>query len=464
MQVEPVVSKKRKSAPRTYSKSAIAYTVNPNAPEPKRWWRISNKLPADQYWKKRYWRRRITGRGDYTMDPTHSFGYRYGGYVGSKIGEVLGGTAHNLISSVTGLGDYAVKKNVFLSGRLPQIVNNPSGGGTVIRFQEYLGDIFSAAVAGNFASQSYLINAGNPNTFPFLSQVAQNYEQYSFEGIIFEFKSTSANALDSVNTALGSVMLATQYDTFDSVFNSKLDMLNYEFSSSCKPAENCVHMIECAPRQTSVSELYTLAAEATPVGADPRLYHLGRFTIATTGFQGTNVNCGQLHLTYQVRLLKPKLFATLGAANLYHSDTLGDGTGPVFLNAEQFGTPAALSTRTVLYDNIPINITTNRIEFPRITSRQYYRVSVHWAGSVSVALTRGTFSLSGMTQTDEDFYGDLGGLPTQECTWILGVYTNGGSTVPFIEASLLGVGWSLPQGNQAMEIRVIQVPPESNAL
>ena len=41
------------------------------------------------------------------------------------------------------------------------------------------------------------------------------------------------------------------------------------------------------------------------------------FTIATQGFQGTNVNIGELWVTYQVTLLKPKLYASLGKYNDY---------------------------------------------------------------------------------------------------------------------------------------------------
>lgn len=44
---------------RVYTKGPIPYAVS----QPKRFWRIKKGLPNDVYWKKRYWRRRITGRG-----------------------------------------------------------------------------------------------------------------------------------------------------------------------------------------------------------------------------------------------------------------------------------------------------------------------------------------------------------------------------------------------------------------
>lgn len=128
-----------------YTKPAIPYAVS----KPNQFWRIKKGLPADQYWKKRYWRRRITGKGDYVMDPSSSFGSRWGGYLGSKAGEFLGGQAQGLLGGVlAGLGDYNVRKNVFMSGRLPTMMNQPTGGGTVIRYQEYLCDIRTSATAG----------------------------------------------------------------------------------------------------------------------------------------------------------------------------------------------------------------------------------------------------------------------------------------------------------------------------
>lgn len=293
---------------------AIPYEVSrPNA-----YWRIKKGLPADQYWKKRYWRRRITGRGDYTYSDSNSYGANLGGWLGSKAGEYLGGMAQRAIGGlVTGLGDYQVNKNVLINGNMPTVQNLSSGGDVVISFQEYLGDIVTAAHdtttshSSPFKIDSYLINAANSKTFPFLSQIAANFEQFEFEGILFGYRTTSGEVVtnDTNNLQLGTVIMATQYDVADPIFGSKGEMLNYQFSTSIKPSQPAIHMIECAPNQTPVNLLYTGTA---PTGTDPRLYNLGRFSIATQGFQGSEVVIGELHVTYQVRLLKPKLWTNLG--------------------------------------------------------------------------------------------------------------------------------------------------------
>lgn len=369
--LEPKLKKmqvERKSAyvPKQYANPGIPYAVS----QPKRFWRIKKGLSNDVYWKKRYWRRRITGRGSYKMNPSDTFGRRWGGYLGSKAGEFIGGKAQ----SIMGLGDYTVRKNV-LSGNLPVMTNPVSSTGNTIRFQEYLGDIITGGI-NEFNIDSYLINSANSKTFPWLSQIAANYEQYELEGMVFAFKSTSADALNSTNTALGSVMLATQYDVNDPVFQGKSAMLNYEYSTNCKPSDSVMHLIECDPRQTSVNLLYTLASgQSMPNNADSRLYHLGRFSIATTGFQAANVNIGQLHVTYQVRLLKPKLFDTLG--NNIRSAVWQLPINSGVASATPFG-----NTAQTLQNSLGAGLDPTTVYFPlTLTAQSHWIMNIIWSGA-----------------------------------------------------------------------------------
>lgn len=217
---------------------------------------------------------------------------------------------------VSGYGAYKVNSNVLYSGAaVPYVRNhNIAANATVISHKEYLGDIITSSTAGSFNIQSFQINPGLAGTFEWLAQIAMNYEQYVMEGLLFCFKSMSADALSSTNTALGTVVMATNYNPYNAAFTSKAEMEAYEFSTSFKPSDSQIHPVECSPFQTPVSELY-VRATAIPSGADARLYDLGTFYIATTGFQGTSVNIGELWVTYQVALLKPKLYQALGNGN-----------------------------------------------------------------------------------------------------------------------------------------------------
>lgn len=266
---------------------------------------------------------KLRGRGAYTYEnpgPWGRIGSAAGGMIGSALGSSYGlskpasqigkklGSYLHYIGKIFGSGDYVtasdgVRSNSLMhSNQIPSFASNKNE--VRIRHREYLGDVYSASVAGAFQIQSFAINPGLSNVFPWLSQVCgATFQQHRINGMVYEFRSMSADALNSTNTALGSVVMATDYDSKDNVFTSKQQMENTMFGVSCKPSSCMLHAIECARSQTSVSELY-IRAGAVPSGADIRLYDLGRFSIATQGCQGTNVNLGELWVSYDITLIK----------------------------------------------------------------------------------------------------------------------------------------------------------------
>lgn len=376
-------------------------------------------------------------------------GSALGSAIGGAPGAVAGGLAGSVLSKVMGLGAYEIKENVFLQGRLPMMVNDSPSGGTIIRHTEYLGDIVTSSVANTFNLQAFALNPAVEGTFPWLSQIAANYEQYGFEGLLFQFRSTSADALNSVNTALGSVMMATNYDSADAPFASKAEMLNYEFSTSCKPSESCIHMIECAPDQTVLSKQYT-RPHAVPPGEDIRMYDLGQFQIATTGFQGTSVNIGELHCTYQVRLLKPKLFVALGNEINYahYTNTVG------VVNATPLGTASAV----VVADNIGLVITSTTVTFPVSRIIESYWVYIFHLGTVGAAAALAP----AITLANAQTFAPINTLAPQNGAAVIlnmsnhfKISTFGNGTAPVLT---WGVGGTLPGGTSSMRLIIVQSP------
>lgn len=389
--------------------------------------------------------------GDYKPSLGRSLIEGGGQLLGSAFGfGQLGKTAGRHLSHFLGLGDYSIKDNVFLHGRLPEVYNMPSGGGTIIRFQEFLGDVTTGA-ANTFNVNGYTINPANPSTFPWLSQLAANYEQYSFEGLIFEFRSTSADALNSTNTALGTVMMATQYDVADDDFSSKSEMLNYEFSNSVKPSENCLHMIECAPRQSTLTELYTLSGNP-PANVDPRFYNLGKFQIATSGFQAANVTIGELHVTYQVRLMKPKLSDALGEATRYAAyDLTGCTTGFMF------GTPG---TEVQLSDSIGVTFpSAGQIRLAATSVPKNYMVSftsrVQAAADALVTLAAPIISGGAQIQPSRYLLNPQASLATKLFHWVYFFR----STASAITNITFGLTYAQSVG---ATLRIIELPADFN--
>lgn len=290
-------------------------------------------------------------------------GYRAGQYLGDRF------------KSITGFGAYTVRSNVLYEGAtVPYVRNVSATNGTIISHKEYIGDIYTSSTAGAFTNQSFPINPAIPETFEWLAQIACNYSEYTMEGLLFYFRSMSADALNSTNTALGTVIMATQYNSYEADFASKAEMESYQYAMSGRPSESMIHPVECDPHQSVMTQLFTRTTDV-PQG-DLRMYDIGRFQIATTGFQAASVNIGELWVTYQVCLLKPRLYASLG----YYSDwyhrycTVADTTNPL-------GTVASQTLGSS--NNIVVGIAypaANQavLSFPKYPQPVAYKVTITW--------------------------------------------------------------------------------------
>lgn len=239
-----------------------------------------------------------------------------GGIIAGPVGRQVGGFLNRALYALTGFGDYVVKKNVLLETNGPPAVMN-SGKEFVMRHREYIQDIYSATGTANtpspFAIQSYPINPGQAQTFPWGASIATNFEQYTVEGMVFEYKSLYSDSVVTQNGSIGSVMLATEYNAGTPVFTNKQQMENYQFAQSAKPSQSILHPIECARPQNVLSELYVRSG-AVPSGEDVKTYDFGDFQIASQGIPlgaaGAAVNLGELWISYQISLKKPKLLSS----------------------------------------------------------------------------------------------------------------------------------------------------------
>lgn len=103
---------------------------------------------------------------------------------------------------------------------------------------------------------------------------------------MFHFRTFSADALNSTNTALGAVIAAVDYDSSSPNFTSRQQMENSAFSMSAKPSESFNVPVECSPKQSFSGNKLYVRFGAVPSGSDPKTYDVGNFVIATTGVQG----------------------------------------------------------------------------------------------------------------------------------------------------------------------------------
>jgi len=308
--------------------------------------------------------------------------------IGAQIGAMLGGGVQTLLGKVTGLGDYKVRSNTLLTGGLspPEISNSSSKGAVVVRHREYISDVSSSQA---FTPTVYPINPGVVTTFPWLSQVAANYEEYIIRGMIFEFKSTSSDAILAAGgtQALGTVIMATQYDVYNPTFLDKISMENYQFANSSKPSESFLHAIECQPKQTPTDELYVRSTLAIITGADKRLYDFGNFTIATQGQQATAGILGELWCTYEIELYKPKNSGSVGYELLTDHYQMG-----LITSASPMGSSTSLVSGNF---GTSINSAGTIMSFPANLASGLYLVCFSWYGTSTVFVAPTAFIATG---------------------------------------------------------------------
>jgi hypothetical protein len=233
---------------------------------------------------------------------TGGYGETIGSYFGKPgkiIGGAVGSAAGQLIARLTGMGKYVVKRNTLSEGASSATFATVNDG-VVMRHREFLGNVSGSVL---FETKSYSINPGIRRSFPYLSQLACYFEEYEIAGIVYQYVPTSG-MVTSVSPALGSVIMATQYDAYDPVFPTKQDMESYMYATSCVPFTPNVHVLECDPSTRTRRGYFTRSGQ-TPPGSLLD-YDFGNFTIATEGFPSVYV-CGELWVSYDIRLRKPRI-------------------------------------------------------------------------------------------------------------------------------------------------------------
>ena len=369
-----------------------------------------------------------------------ALGGAYGGPIGQMAGEWIGRRAfHYPARYISGSGDYRVSGSITHTGSSNRISPpvpkfSMDKDGVCICHTEYIGDIITSSTPGQLKIQKFAINPSNLQTFPWLSSIAsQSFQQYKFSGLGFQFKSYSADALNSTNTALGAFFTCINYDYTDDDFTTRSQIENSSWAQSCKPSDDVFIPVECKPSNTSMNGfLYVQNGPGTPPESDPRLYNLGKLFIGTTGFQGAGVNIGSLYVTYKVHFYKPIIPAPLITAN--YVNLIRQATGPT--------TPYGLSWNTVPQscDSLGVSIDSSSqvmtIKRDHLPPGSKFLLGLIWYGT-STAISHPTISSTGCgstlqwtTWSTPVLYLPNNGATSQRSAMFVEMLVDGDQTVP----------------------------------
>lgn len=243
--------------------------------------------------------------------------------LGTAVGGVIGGVAGGMYGHFYGSGDYKLKSNSLID------IGDGSFRGVGsdyvrLRNSEYLGPV--SMVNGTENLRSFRLNPANKTTFPWLSNIANCYEQWIPNGIVFEFRSTASQAITS-GTSVGTVTFATEYDVYDNGHRNVGQMLESAYSQQNGVHVGQVHGIECDARHNPMGMFYILHDGQTP-GGSLREYELGITTIAASGGSSSG-DIGHLWVHYDITFGKVQSPEATGNVDRWYGSTAYSSAAPL---------------------------------------------------------------------------------------------------------------------------------------
>lgn len=256
---------------------------------------------------------------------------------------------------MSGRGDYGLVTNSLVTGTGSDVVPSfgPSTDSITITNKEYMRDVFCPLTLNAFQiADTIQLNPGLGESFPSLSQIAMNYEEYEFIQLAITFKSTIDQSL-ATNGQSGQIALTTSYNPDSDPFGSKQEMMSYSGGMSCKTNQSMIHGIECDPAKNSGSA-GKFVRPGFVSAVDLKNYDLGTtyLSVLDAPQQFLGVTLGELWISYTVVLRKPKL--TVGEN--YNVGRAVICSGPQLYGA-CFGIQDDLSCNVSVKSTMPVTFT-----------------------------------------------------------------------------------------------------------
>jgi hypothetical protein len=164
-----------------------------------------------------------------------------------------------------------------------------------------------ATVAGStgFAVTPFVINPGNPTTFPWLSDIAAKWESYRFNYLRFRYETRKGTSTD------GSVIMAIDYDATDAPPVSEAVMTTYSGAVEDATWKNCACLAAVSQLHKIGPQKYVRQA-TLPTGGNIIDFDCGNFMFGTTA-QADASNIGKLWVDYDVTFYTKQTAAGLSA-------------------------------------------------------------------------------------------------------------------------------------------------------
>lgn len=183
-----------------------------------------------------------------------------------------------------------------VGGKAPAITMARDGTSCRIRHRELVGSVVGTTVFT--VSNPFRLNPGLVASFPWLSTIANSWEQYKFHRLRMIYTTRTATSTP------GNFIMAVDYDAADAAPANEQIICAYQDSTADAPwKDNCLEM---RPPSLAGGQLRHFIRNAPlPANLDIKTYDCGNFWYATV--DGSATGWGRLWIEYDVEFYVPQL-------------------------------------------------------------------------------------------------------------------------------------------------------------
>lgn len=330
------------------------------------------------------------GEGKYfAPDYWERLGHEFFGKKGKLVGEGI-----TSVLNALGLGSYQIESNSLLQpgaldlgGEIPRIANDGIHECILVRKEEYIGDLITGSgTPSQFDVQVLDINPANGDLFPWLAQIASQFQEWKLRGMLVVLKTIASDV--STALSLGQMFGVVQYDVDGAPFTNMQQILNYQGASSQKVSKSVVVPVECKESENVLTHLFVATNGVIPTGKDPKFYNLAKLWVGSEGCPQANTKIAQIWVTYDIALYKSFMGS---GGDLALGIQSGHWTSTTFANAAPLtGFPAGADPDNFFRGEV----TSTTIKFPHNSTQGIWLVGVRWSGG-SASLTAPVVTFTG---------------------------------------------------------------------
>jgi hypothetical protein len=367
-----------------------------------------------------------------------------GGYLGNpSAGASAGNALAGKLSKLLGSGDYTTTDSVVQNSLFPES-QRKSGNATAsfstivetvrVKHREYIEDVFAGAVG--FSIQGYPVNPGLSSVFQYLSSIAQNFEEYVFHGLVFEFVTTTSQYSSQPN--VGSIIMAMQYDAALPPFTSKPQMENSDFAISAAPYKSIMYGVECANQAASAYYVRLDSNSNQPIN----LTDIGAFYVAiqNAGAYAAGSSLGELWVSYDIEFRRPHISPSrFGYAHAWYNVTGVSRQGAYLtmpsISAASQGNPGLVTVGSMAGTYITqVDDTSFEVNFPNANIGDVYLLvysallgAAVIGGAANISATTGLAPLNMWCSSTTNHAVDENACPTQDNSTVTGASNQPGT-------------------------------------